>query len=219
MSIRTIEQLHDFLENEIVWRKKEVATLRSLAESARASRDKQNALIRSGITLLYAHWEGFVKAAASAYLEFVAMQRLSYQDLAANFIALAMKGKLEEATQTNKASIFNEVAQFFLTGLTEKSRIPYQDAVDTRSNLSSEVFREIVYMLGLDYLPPYATKEKLIDTKLLHLRNTIAHGNYLLINLGEYRELHQEMIILMDTFRNQIDNAAITKAYRRSPSA
>lgn len=218
MSIRTIEQLHDFLENEIIWRKKELTSLRSLAEAARASRDKQNALIRSGITVLYAHWEGFVKAAASAYLEFVAMQRLSYQDLAANFIALAMKGKLEEATQTNKASIFNEVAQFFLTGLTEKSRIPYKDAVDTRSNLSSEVFREIVYMLGLNYLP-YATKEKLIDEKLLHSRNTIAHGNYLLIDLVEYRELHQEMIILMDTFRNQIDNAAITKAYRRSPSA
>ncbi|MBI1923824.1 hypothetical protein HYR99_06195 [Candidatus Poribacteria bacterium] len=46
-------------------------------------------------------------------------------------------------------------------------------------------------------------------------RNTIAHGNYLLIDLVEYRELHQEIIILMDTFRNQIDNAAITKAYCR----
>ena len=149
MNIRTVDQLNDFLSGEIIWRKKELTTLRSLVESAKSSTDKQNALIRSGMTVLYAHWEGFVKAAASAYLEFVAMQRLSYQALTANFIALAMKGKLEDARQTNKASIFNEVAEFFLTGLSETCRIPYKDAIDTKSNLSSEVFKEIVCMAGL----------------------------------------------------------------------
>ncbi len=73
MNIRTVDQLNEFLSGEIIWRKKELTALRSLVESAKSSTDKQNALIRSGMTVLYAHWEGFVKAAASAYLEFVAM--------------------------------------------------------------------------------------------------------------------------------------------------
>ncbi|MFM6308188.1 MAG: MAE_28990/MAE_18760 family HEPN-like nuclease, partial [Dolichospermum sp.] len=100
MKIRTLEQLSDKLAQELAWRKKELSILKSLIDSKSSETAKRNALLRSGITMLYAHWEGFVKVSANSYVEFVAMQKLSYNQLANNFIALAMKDQLDQAKET-----------------------------------------------------------------------------------------------------------------------
>lgn len=211
MKIRTLEQLSDKLAEELAWRKKELSILKSLIDSKDFELAKRNALVRSGITMLYAHWEGFVKVSANSYVEFVAMQKLPYNQLANNFIALAMKDQLDQAKETEKATIYNEVAEFFMTKLNERSVIKYEFRIAT-SNLSSSVFKEIICMIGLDY-SFYESKEVLIDEKLLGKRNIIAHGNYLDIDKKDYDELHRIVIEMMDTLRNQIDNAAATKEY------
>jgi len=94
MSIRRLEELNDQLSSELAWRKKELSVIKSLIDTGSFSTSKKTALLRSGVTILYAHWEGFIKQAASIYLEFVSMQRLPYDKLSANFVALAMKSKL-----------------------------------------------------------------------------------------------------------------------------
>ncbi len=211
MSIRRLEELNDQLSSELAWRKKELSVIKSLIDTGSFSTSKKTALLRSGVTILYAHWEGFIKQAASIYLEFVSMQRLPYDKLSANFVALAMKSKLNQAKDTNKATIYNEVVEFFMTRLSERSSIQYKNVIQT-SNLSSSVLREIVCMLGLDY-SFYEPKNILIDEKLLRMRNEIAHGNYISIDQKEYDELYFKVIEMMDTFRNQIDNCAATKKY------
>jgi len=54
----------------------------------------------------------------------------------------------------------------------------------------------------------------LIDTRLLKTRNEIAHGNYLILDREEYRELQEEVIAMLDIFRNQIENAALQQEYK-----
>ncbi len=217
MKIHNREQLSDKLDKELAWRKIELSALKSLIDSKSFASGKRKALLRSGITMLYAHWEGFVKVAANSYVEFVAMQKLSYNQLANNFIALAMKDQLDEAKDTKKATRYNAVAEFFMTRLNERSVIKYEFRITT-SNLSSSVFKEIISMIGLDY-SFYESKEVLIDKHLLKNRNTIAHGDYLEIDEKDYDEWHTEVIGMMDTLRNQIDNAAATKEYcSQSPS-
>ncbi|BAY16489.1 hypothetical protein NIES21_23180 [Anabaenopsis circularis NIES-21] len=211
MKIRTLEQLSDKLAAELAWRKIELSALKAMIDLKSFSSGKQKALLRSGVTMLYAHLEGFIKVAANSYLEFVAMQSLPYNQLSNNFVALAMKDKLDQASQTNKATIYNEVAEFFMDKLTERSIIKYENRIAT-SNLSSSVFKEIVCMLGLNY-SFYESKEVLIDERLLKKRNMIAHGNYLDIDEEQYDELHIQIIGIMDNFRNQIDNCASTKQY------
>ncbi len=212
--IYTAEHLEDALSNAIAWRKKELATLKSLVRSGSHSRSKLNCLIRSGIAILYAHWEGFIKEAGTAYLEFVSRQRLTYQELTPNFIAFAMKKQLNEARQTNKAIIYNQVVEFFLSGLIQRSQIAYDDsAINIESNLSSAVLRNIVHMLGLDY-SAFESKEKLIDEKLLKRRNHIAHGKYLTVDETEFAEIYDQIIVLMDIFRNQISNSAVLEKYK-----
>ena len=47
-------------------------------------------LRRLAVCLIYAHWEGFVKIAAQAYLDYVHRQGLDHQDLADSILALAL---------------------------------------------------------------------------------------------------------------------------------
>ena len=171
MKIQTPENLSDKLAEELAWRKVELSTLKAMIDSKSFPYGKRKALLRSGITMLYAHWEGFIKVAANSYLEFVAMQGLPYNKLANNFIALAMKDKLDQARETNKVTIYSEVADFFTTKLSNKSLIRYENRITT-SNLSSSIFKEIVCMLGLDY-NFYESKEVLIDERLLKKRNKL----------------------------------------------
>lgn len=212
--IRNLEQLENMLDEEIVWRKKELAQFKSMLSSKQASTGRQSGLIRVSIALLYAHWEGFIKNAATLYLNFIANKKLTYRSLSSNFIALAMKKKLNDAYQTSKATIYTEVSEFFISGLDERSNIPWNNAINTQSNLSSLILKEIICTLGLDY-SFYETKSKLIDEKLLNVRNKIAHGEYILTTLSDYFDLHDEILGMMEYFRNQISNAAATEAYKR----
>jgi hypothetical protein len=43
MSVRTIEELVDFLASELAWRKKELADLRTLLENATLKESRRNA--------------------------------------------------------------------------------------------------------------------------------------------------------------------------------
>jgi hypothetical protein len=168
------------------------------------------------VTLLYAHWEGYIKTAATSYLEFVARQKLTYDELAINFVAVAMKFKLKEATERNKATAFPEVANFMLTQTNQKISLPYEDVVSTASNLSSAILREIACLLGFDY-SFYETKEVIINEQLLKRRNGIAHGEHLLLDRKEYQQLHDEILAMMENFRTQIENNASQKLYLRNP--
>jgi hypothetical protein len=214
MKLKTAEQLSDRLSRDLAWRKKELSEVKSLIETKSFSDSKHKALVRSGICLLYAHWEGFIKLAANSYLEYVRVQKLRYEELSSNFLALAMKEKLKEAKETNKPSLYIPVCNFFLDELNQRCLLP-KEAISTASNLSSEIFQEITRTLGINF-STYSTKSVLIDTKLLKTRNEIAHGEYSIFDQGEYVELHTEVIAMLDLFRTDIENAAINKDYIRN---
>ena len=215
MNIRTAEQLIDRLANDLAWRKKELSEMKSLIEAKNVSDQRHKVLVRSGVCILYSHWEGFVKLAANSYLEYVISKRLTYQELSSNFLALAMKEKLKEAKETHKPSLYIPVCEFFLYELNQRSILPKpKEVISTGSNLNSENFKEITYNLGIDF--SISSKESvLIDLKLLKTRNEIAHGEDSEFNRDAYLELHKEIIGMLDIFRNQIENAAIQKKFRR----
>lgn len=214
MSIRTAEQLSDRLASDLAWRKKELSEIKSLVEGKNVSDQRHKALVRSGVCILYSHWEGFVKLAANSYLEYVRLKRLTYKELSSNFLALAMKEKLKEAKETNKPSLYIPVCNFFISELNQRCILP-KDTISTASNLSSEILKEITDILGIDF-SLYSTKSVLIDTKLLKTRNEIAHGNYSVFDRDEYIELHVEVIGMLEIFRNQIENAAIEKKFMQN---
>lgn len=206
--------LSDKLSQDLSWRKKELTDLKYIIESGSISRIRKNVLGRCGIAILYAHWEGFIKISSIRFLEFVSMQRLTNAELTDNFMSLIVKPKIGRFWETKKASRLHFLTEFFMYKLNERAVLPYKNAIDTESNLSSKVFKEIVWCLGLDY-EPYETSEKIVNEKLLASRNYVAHGENFPVNPDDYTQLHERVIILMDTFKNQIENSAVTKSFKR----
>ncbi len=214
MTIRTATQLYDELDRELGWRKKELITFKLMIDDGRPH--QAEVLRRAGVALLYAHWEGFVKNAGTYYLQFVSGRRMTHRQLKPNFLALAIKAKLHAAAETTKASIFNEVAGFFVDKLDERARLLWEGAVQTKSNLSAQRLREIMLTLGLDYAP-FETKEKTVVERLREARNNIAHGRHLSIDAAAYDRLHHEVLWMVDEYRGQIDTATHLQTYRRPP--
>ncbi|MFM6754118.1 MAG: MAE_28990/MAE_18760 family HEPN-like nuclease [Dolichospermum sp.] len=212
MSIQTLEDLNKTLATDIAWRKKELSEIKTLIELKNVSLQRHNVCIRSGICILYAHWEGFVKLAGNSYVEYIRTQRLRYGQLSSNFLALAMKEKLKQAKETNKASLYIPVCDFFLFQLDERCSLP-KNPISTASNLSSEILKEITHTLGIDFFLD-STKSKLIDEKLLKTRNEIAHGeDSLTIDRKQYMELQTMIMEVLEEFRNRIENAAINQDF------
>ena len=80
MSGKKITDFSDQLYHELAWRKKELSTLRF---SLNQVTDEQQieSISRASIVMLYAHWEGFIKAAARSYLKHVRLNTISPADL------------------------------------------------------------------------------------------------------------------------------------------
>ncbi|MGB7211433.1 MAG: MAE_28990/MAE_18760 family HEPN-like nuclease [Gemmatimonadales bacterium] len=216
MTVRTIEQLEDTLTADLAWRRHELSFLNQALETG--SSDRKEVLQRAGVALLYAHWEGFIKAAGSTYLEYVSFQRLRYSELTPPFLSIAIRRELRAASASDRIAAHIAVATFFTEQMQSQSALPFKGVVRSGGNLSSSALREIVDTLGLNYAE-FATKEKLIDEVLLKSRNTIAHGDFLGFDIARFKQLNTDVLGMMETFREQVSIAASTRAYRRPVEA
>lgn len=212
MKLRSFDELNEFLDRELSWRKRELTTTKLLTSKRRSH--EQQTLLRSSVCILYAHWEGYVKKAATGYLNFVALQGLDYRHLVPSLVALGLRAELRAAQKSDRMSIHTKVAAFMLSDMRHPAKLPWQDAVNTGGNVNSDVLQEVLGLLALNYTP-YETKRVLIDEKLLARRNKIAHGEQLRLDIEDYEEVHSEVLILLNMFRDDIENAALMKAFMR----
>lgn len=212
--IRTTDELIEKVGSDLIWRRKELSELKGLVQETQGQ-IRSRVIIRSAVALLYAHWEGFVKKASVYYLEFVSSHRLPYGRLAPNFVALALKAKFHELSASEKISGANLLAEFFCTSLNKQSNVPYKGAVDTKSNLSSKVLQDILSALGIPH-NNFSTRMNFIDSNLVNPRNHIAHGEDFNLNTQEYMDLHDAVMSLLETYKNEVENAAVLKSYERA---
>ena len=213
MTIRSLTQLSDALEEDLAWRKRELTTINFTLDKAR--QHQRGPLLRAGVCLLYAHWEGFVKTAARGYVSYVARQRLQYRHLTSNFVALGLRREIRDAGQSNQPSIHTRLVEKLTSDLSENSNLDWQNSINTGSNLNTERLTEILMLLGLDSTN-YLSKGQLLDQKLLANRNSVAHGDRVEIDANDYALLHNEIIRLADQFNTDVQNAAATEQYRRA---
>ena len=211
MKIRSSEELYEYLADEISWRKKEISDFKVVIEANRNSL-RLRTLLRGSVTILYAHWEGFVKNAAECYMIFVTNQEKTNDELENNFLALSLRKKLRISQEDKRVSKYIEIVNFFKHSLPEENNVNFSSMISTESNLNSDVLKEIMESLGVDY-SQFSTKSKLIDEKLLKNRNYIAHGKEQYITYEEYSELNTEVLLMLEQFKTQIENSTALKKY------
>lgn len=211
MKIRSADELEGLVSSEYAWRRKELTNLRGIAFSARNSARKN--LLRSLIPILYAHWEGFVKKVSIAKLTYLVSKGLKYKDLNESFMAFAAFEAFGGQIPVNRFEAISKIAKGDI-GLDSSMQISPEKYIDTKSNLNSEVLREISLKVGVDY-SLFVLKENLIDEKFLGLRNKICHGERVDVTSLEFDSLYAEVIDLIVLFKNQILNSVYAKSYLR----
>jgi MAE_28990/MAE_18760-like HEPN len=209
--IRTATQLQEALDKEMSWRIKEIAAFRMATKTQEGD---QKTFIRAGVALVYAHWEGFIKAASEAYLNFVDNQGHIYRDLKSCFAVFGLKSRLALLVESRQAKPNIEAFDFVLSELDKRTRMNMSRAIDTESNLTSKVFANIASSLDIA-TAAYETKFNLIDESLVRRRNEIAHGNYLDLEAEDFRSLADEVLQMMRDYKTDLQNAASTATYRR----
>ena len=212
MRIRSLQELTQFFEDDLAWRKRELTTLKFMASKLRSH--ERCIWLRAAVCVLYAHWEGSIVAAANGYVSFVASKGLRLRDLTPNFVALGLREEISQAGLSNKYTLRTELTEKLIFGQSAAANIDREYSVDVSSNLNGERFSEILCLLRLA-TKEYLLKRPLLDRKLLTYRNQIAHGNRLYILPDDYFVLHGEVIQLIDNFRNDVENAAIQEHYLR----
>ena len=213
MKLRTATQLLEYLDTEMAWRIKELHQFKSAVEKARGR--NKDAHIRAGISMLYAHWEGFIKSAANAYVNYLSFRADINRDLQPCFIALGMKSKLLSTNASSNSAVAEMAVKHLLVELDQPVQLPRAGGISADSNLSSTVFLNIAGWIGIDPTP-YETRFTLIDKTLLESRNNIAHGEYLSIDRPRFESLTTEVLDMLRWFKTDIENAVVNKSFLKA---
>ncbi|WYP26530.1 MAE_28990/MAE_18760 family HEPN-like nuclease [Alkalihalobacillus sp. FSL W8-0930] len=215
-NLKELEALEDAIEFDLSWRKRELLQLKLAIKRNNTSLSKST-LIRSGISLLCAHWEGFIRSAANNYVLHIIDNRCKINELKNNFVAYFLREIFPKLEETNKISVYTSVLDYIDKTSTKKFNLEYVDEpfkriVNTESNLSYKLFKEILISLNLDH-SRYTLRDKYIDREMLKQRHEIVHGeDYRRIDYN-YDELYNEVMWIMNDFRDQIIGAAEEKRH------
>lgn len=211
MKIRSTAELINYLDDDLAWRRKEIIELRTIARSAKAK--KADVHVRAGISMLYAHWEGFIKNASNAYVALVSALGIKTRDLQDSFVALSIKTMLTQMGESGKSSVAVPAISHLMLMLDKPASLPAA-GITADGNLKSEVLVNIAGWLSID-VAKYSARFNLIDETLLASRNKIAHGEYLNISSQRFDSLAEEILELMVWFKTDVENAAALKSFQR----
>ena len=148
--IKDVEQLEEILMADLAWRKKEMLALRILVENDSTN---EHILIRAGMALLCAHFEGFIKKASNCYIVYVSEQKIAYKDLINSFTVLKMSKEFVNCAKSEKNSVRSKLIRKYQDIENIKFEEKYdldKPYISTHSNPKMDELREILCTLGIE---------------------------------------------------------------------
>lgn len=205
----TPDSVFSALAEDKSWRTRELA---GLLQAFDKQPDNAKYIGRAFIAMLYAHWEGFVKRASTIYLTYLHDRKIPPASLTDCLLGVHLKQRNPELLHTQKLTGYIEAVSYIRcpTGVAEFNI----DMAHFTSNLKSDILREITGMLGLSYAE-FEKHETFIDKDLVDLRHKVAHGARIERSLDKeiIRKWHEKIMILIDIFKTQIENAIVLESY------
>ncbi len=207
----TEDDLSSILDADLIWRRKELSDMKSAIKTADLA--SKPVLLRAIIAMSYAHWEGYVRTCANRYFEHLTLRKKPFLGFERQIYVNSILGRLDalyrgRVSLGERCKLVNDI----LDG--QGSRFSYinPDLVDTRSNLSTDVIKDICMICGVDSIH-FEGNRTFLDVLLLKRRNAIAHGQQEYIRTDEIDDLVANILALMSLFRNLLENKVYTKAY------
>jgi hypothetical protein len=213
-TIRTLADLQNELDDQFAWRLKEIDALKRAANRPGNQNLAEATIVRAGAALAYAHWEGFVKAAASAYVDYVASTRTNLDELVTPFAVLSLGSKLKVPLETKSTEVSGAAFEFIRDQLGKPANLIGKEVISTESNLSSTVLKQILGAVGIG-VAQYESRFNFIDGTLLKNRHAVAHGEDLVLDRFGWVAVADQTLTLLRWIKTDIENAASRAAYRR----
>jgi len=215
MKIRTQDDFLEFLDRELTWRKREFSQY-SFQLQALNTKDMP-LMLKTGVALIYAHWEGYIKISSRKYFEYLRVVGGDVSGYTENVIAVCLYKT--HVTKNEKMPF----AEFY--DAVRKARSPnfkfhgaIEDAISTKSNLKYDVFAEILTMLNIQSAP-YELKKQFIDHKLCYLRNAFCHGEKIDVDKTNFDILLSTVSELLENFKTDLSNIVVSQTYFGESSA
>lgn len=212
IKIKDVEKLEEILIGDLAWRKKEMLSLKLLIEKDSAN---EFILIRAGMALLCAHFEGFIKKASNCYIGYVAEQKYKYKELKSSFAAIKMDKEFVSCSKSDKNSVHSRLLNKY--NLIAENRFEEKYDLDkpyisTHSNPKVDELREIMSILGID-ADIFVTKEKYIDSSLLANRHKVVHGDKTEFNREDFFSTFNIIMQLIEDYEKLIIKSVEEQKY------
>ncbi|MGW6271708.1 MAE_28990/MAE_18760 family HEPN-like nuclease [Streptomyces sp. NPDC055060] len=204
------------IDRQLARRKVELSNLSLMVSEQNPDPHRLSCIARSAVVLTYAHWEGFVKRGSGAYVDYVNSARIKVADLKFPLQAAHVLSTFKRASVSVKVRYLGELLQEIDIRRAEVFAVSSDKCIDTESNLSSAVFKEIVQGVGLDILPLYETRSAFIDQRIVLARNQVAHGELVSFDALDVRDRIDGVRLLMDAYADQLKDAATASDYLRT---
>jgi hypothetical protein len=207
----TPADLSSQLDFDLNWRRRELSDLKSAVKAADPA--ARRVLLRSLVTMSYAHWEGFARNAATKYFTHLTLKKKPYQELDPQFYRNSFLVRFDALFRSRMGT--QECCDFIDTILSSRpNRFSYinPQLIDTRSNLNTDVISDICIICGID--KTFFESERLfIDSILLKKRNAIAHGQEEGIEFEEMDNFVDSTLALMTQLQSLLENKIYQKGY------
>lgn len=208
----TVANLRAELEEELSWRLDEMCFFRNRLADMEDD-DSRERYCKCLVVMLYAHFEGFWKAAFSMYLGFINKEEIPCRDAADHIVAASMNGlfcaladfnrkcdffrrSAPDDTKLHQLARHAEFAGRISDVLDETVNVPIDAIVDTESNLKPVVVRKGLFRLGFSHRE--LESEEGTISELVRRRNDIAHGSARKgVSVDDYSSLESAVVSVM----------------------
>lgn len=209
--ITTENDFSDHIDSDLNWRRKELSDLKNAIRNADAI--SQQVLLKSLITMTYAHWEGYIKTCTTKYFDFLTLKKKKFSELERqvhlnSFLVRLDSLYLNKADINNRCDLINEI----LNSTENRFSFINSSLIDTKSNLNTNVIKDMCRICGIE-ADFFEDKRFLIDTIILKRRNAIAHGQQESVSEIDPDKYISDALGLMQNFKTLLENKIYTKGY------
>ena len=199
----------DVISQDLDWREREIAAMRVLLVSPGLTHSQRAALLRASWTMLYSHYEGFIKNTLTIFYDEAASSAGECRHLPFNTKTFALRNVLKSLRNLSYDDMLTSIENFQTEHLANAPKFP---DVDTQSNLWPDVLIELLKSADLNTAIAEKNEAKL--RTLVSRRNSIAHGEKSFINeISYFRGFEEAVYEVLYDVAIQVDSRLSQSPY------